>query len=803
MATLVSPGVEVTVTDESAYASPGSGTIPLIVIATRSNKEDPTGTYPDGIAQYTKSVFAGAVVPVTSQREITQFFGEPIFSEGEGQETSEYGLLAGYSYLGQGSQAYIVRADVDLAQLEPTQTEPTGPVPGGSYWVDTDDTSYGVHEWNGTTWVAKSVEVEVDLDAASTDVAGAYTPLVSGSEEEGDVKVCILRDTITDEVAFLYFQYDTGAWTKIDTAFTTTNVYLPHYSPPTSPTTGDLWIKTTSPGNGLSLELFRANADGVFGAFSVDGVSDIPGSTDYIPQDGSGLSVITDFDTDPFMIKLNAATIGGFYITDTFTDDFADFYAQDNEPVGSPLDGTLWFNDNRTSLDILVRAAAGWERLSDDQIIYGTEEPVTRADGSPLATGDVWVDTSAVESERPQMSQYNGSEFILHDNTDQTTQQGVIFDDFTDETRADVASGAIVLITDAPNHLLYPPDMLAVNMAQSANTVRVYLESDGVWRNAATNRVDGAGTFGRLAQRRVIANAMQAAVAGNEDLRDPMRNFTLMVAPNFAELTDELVNLNADRGETAFTIIDAPMRKTPTEAVAWIQGVGAAENGEDGLVTKNPYTAAYYPAARATTPAGNTVTVPPSHVALYTYAYNDNVAYQWFAPAGLTRGIVQNASAVGYITGEEEFKAVALNQGQRDAMYTNNMNPIATFPREGVVIWGQKTLNPFSSALDRVNVARLVAYLRERFDVISRPFLFEPNDRATRERITAVFEGFLSDILSKRGVYDFAVLCDESNNTPLRIDRNELWVDVAIEPTKAAEFIYVPIRIVNTGALSS
>jgi phage tail sheath protein FI len=200
---------------------------------------------------------------------------------------------------------------------------------------------------------------------------------------------------------------------------------------------------------------------------------------------------------------------------------------------------------------------------------------------------------------------------------------------------------------------------------------------------------------------------------------------------------------------------------------------------------------------------GNTVVVPPSHVALYTYAYNDNISYVWFPPAGTTRGVVQNASAVGYLTTENEFKAISLTQGQRDAMYQNKLNPIATFVGNGTVIYGQKTLHTSTSALDRVNVARLVAYLRERFDALARPFLFELNDAQTRERAKLVFEKFLADILAKRGVYDYVVVCDESNNTPARIDRNELWIDVAIEPAKAVEFIYIPIRIVNTGTLAT
>ena len=181
----------------------------------------------------------------------------------------------------------------------------------------------------------------------------------------------------------------------------------------------------------------------------------------------------------------------------------------------------------------------------------------------------------------------------------------------------------------------------------------------------------------------------------------------------------------------------------------------------------------------------------------------DSISFQWFAPAGTTRGVVQNASAVGHLTTEGEFKAISLTQGQRDAMYTAKLNPITTFPGQGTIVFGQKTLHATTSSLDRVNVARLVAYLRERFDEIARPFLFEINDAQTRARAKVVFERFLADILSRRGLNDFAVVCDETNNTPARIDRNEFYVDVAIEPSKAAEFIYVPIRLVNTGTLSS
>ena len=138
----------------------------------------------------------------------------------------------------------------------------------------------------------------------------------------------------------------------------------------------------------------------------------------------------------------------------------------------------------------------------------------------------------------------------------------------------------------------------------------------------------------------------------------------------------------------------------------------------------------------------------------------------------------------------------------RDRLYTKNINPLVNFPGTGLYLWGQKTLHPFASALDRVNVARLLAFLRERFDVVARPFIFEPNDKITRDRVLLVFNAFMEDMVAKRAVYDFLVVCDETNNTNARIDRNELYIDIAIEPVKAAEFIYIPIRVVNTGAIA-
>ena len=117
--------------------------------------------------------------------------------------------------------------------------------------------------------------------------------------------------------------------------------------------------------------------------------------------------------------------------------------------------------------------------------------------------------------------------------------------------------------------------------------------------------------------------------------------------------------------------------------------------------------------------------------------------------------------------------------------------------------YGQKTRAATNSAMDRVNVARLIVYLRTVLDSVARPFIFEPNDTLTRNQVKQAFESVLNDVVAKRGIYDYLVVCDETNNTPDRIDRNELYVDIAIEPVKAIEFIYIPVRLKNTGAIAA
>jgi phage tail sheath protein FI len=177
------------------------------------------------------------------------------------------------------------------------------------------------------------------------------------------------------------------------------------------------------------------------------------------------------------------------------------------------------------------------------------------------------------------------------------------------------------------------------------------------------------------------------------------------------------------------------------------------------------------------------------------------VSYPWFAPAGTRRGGITNASAVGHIDASGEFQAVALTTGQRETLASIKVNPITYITGSGLVNYGQLTRARNASALDRINVARLVIYLRGRLSQLAKPFIFEPNDKITRDELKQAAESLLLELVGQRALYDYVVVCDTSNNTPARIDRNELYLDIAIEPVKAVEFIYIPLRLKNTGEI--
>ncbi len=203
------------------------------------------------------------------------------------------------------------------------------------------------------------------------------------------------------------------------------------------------------------------------------------------------------------------------------------------------------------------------------------------------------------------------------------------------------------------------------------------------------------------------------------------------------------------------------------------------------------YAAMYWPWVRTIDPdSGKNVWVPASTVMGGVFAFNDNASEPWFAPAGINRG------GLGTVI-QAERKLSATN---RDDLYQANVNPIATFPGTGVVVYGQKTLQKKSSSLDRVNVRRLLIELKGYISQVAQNLVFEQNTAATRNNFLATVNPYLENVQARQGLYAFKVIMDDSNNTPDVIDRNQLVGQIYIQPTRTAEFIYLDFNLQPTGA---
>jgi hypothetical protein len=534
------------------------------------------------------------------------------------------------------------------------------------------------------------------------------------------------------------------------------------------------------------------------------------------------------------------------------------YTASPDAPTTLAENGTLWYNSIVDEVDLLVHNGTTWvgyqfaggagidaspfynatpgERTSPNGPIISATQPIKQSDGTDLVTGDLWIDTSDLEN-YPTIYRYRQvtDRWELLDTSDQTTENGVLFADarysLTGESsaKADIVDllGSAYIDPDCPDPALYPKGMLLWNLRRSGFNVKKFVRnyidtgakntrlSDADMRNyyphrwvtESGNQNDGSGSFGRKAQRKVVLQAMQAVINNNDDIRDDdSRIFNLLAAPGYPELIGEMVALNFDRGLSGFIVGDTPARlqSNATALNEWATNVNkAVEDNDDGLTTRDEYLAVFYPWGFTSDTFGNNVVVPPSHMMLRTIALSDNVSKPWFAPAGTRRGGITNASSTGYINSEGEFVSVTLNEGQRDTLYSNAVNPITVISGAGLVNYGQKTRARNASSLDRINVARLVVYLRSQLSLLAKPYIFEPNDKITRDEIKGAVESLLLELVGQRAIYDYLVVCDESNNTPNRIDRNELYVDVAIEPVKAIEFIYIPLRLKNTGEIAS
>jgi hypothetical protein len=273
-------------------------------------------------------------------------------------------------------------------------------------------------------------------------------------------------------------------------------------------------------------------------------------------------------------------------------------------------------------------------------------------------------------------------------------------------------------------------------------------------------------------------NNMINLLSNNDDYR-----FNILLTPGLCDSLHtsqctSIISNTANRGDNLYVLDLVPYNSTTTA----VTGQAATRN--------NSYAASYWPWVQTKDPdSGKNVWVPASTLMAGVFMYNDKVSEPWFAPAGINRG-----GLTSVIRAEQK-----LTQSDRDTLYQGKVNPIATFPGQGVVAYGQKTLQTQASALDRVNVRRLLISLKSYIGQTANALVFEQNTLATRNQFLAQVNPYLQSVQQRQGLYAFKVVMDESNNTADVIDRNQLVGAIYIQPTRTAEFIYLNFNIMPTG----
>jgi phage tail sheath protein FI len=304
------------------------------------------------------------------------------------------------------------------------------------------------------------------------------------------------------------------------------------------------------------------------------------------------------------------------------------------------------------------------------------------------------------------------------------------------------------------------------------------------------NGIPTDATFSEALDEAIIGNA--ASGSGFYALSNPESyDFNLLLVPGISSgsVIGQGLQMCESRGDVLF-IIDPPAGLRPQQVVEWHNGM---LNSDLATAINSSYGALYWSWLKIKdTYNGGSIWVPPSGHVSAVFARTARDTEQWFAPAGGDRGRLLSPADVEY----------SPSSGERDVLYGsgNAVNPIVKFAQTGITIFGQRTLQRKSTALDRINVRMLMIYIKKQLSVALRAYIFQPNDKSTRAQVRSIIQPFLADIAARRGLTAFAVVCDETNNTPERIDRNELWVSVFIQPTKAAEFISLNLTLMRTGA---
>lgn len=739
MANLVSPGVSVTVTDESFFIPAAAATVPLFFIATADEKKQA-----DGLTDAAGTFEHNVIRTVTSLKQSTELYGIPKFLEDtagnplHGDVRNEYGLFALNQYLGVGDMAYVVRANVNLNDnLIDIRSAWDVKMQESAYVLENLVNTY-LNEWNTSNGFTL---------AGGQTAVGTFGTIVPG------------------------YGYTQGTYTNVALTGGTG-----------SGATANITVVNSAIGTLGTITPGSLYTDGTYAGVALTGGTGT-GATADITVAGGVVTVVTIVSRGigyavGNVLTAAAASIGGtgsgFSIPVATVSGAVTSVTIVNRGVGYTVADNLSSSaiGAGTGFSVPVATLTGYKTTVNEATLLSL---------AAAATAPVWESFSFSNSEASFTTDWTTAPKPIYANGYNMLPTGNYYG--LEGITADwVLSGLGSVVTD--EWTAQEAGQTLLGAADGFKYTTDFLTQTSLGSNDAARRV-------------AVVEALQASINSNTDIRSETYEYNLILCPGFPEVVDEMLNLCIDIQEEAMVIADTPFNMNPDDVVTW--AATSARRSSRNI-------AYYYPHGIASNLDGKDVFIAASGTALRTITYSDDVSELWIAPAGTRRGLVSGVSMVGYVSGTlgtaTTFNEVALNVGQRNNLYKyfTNINPIVFFPGRGIIVWGQKTSAPDASAMDRINVVRLIAYIKRQLRKNTMSYVFEPNDQLTRDNLKATVDAFLGDLIVKRGLYDFATVCDESNNTPDRIDRNELYIDVALKPVRAAEFIYIPIRVVSTGA---
>ena len=488
---------------------------------------------------------------------------------------------------------------------------------------------------------------------------------------------------------------------------------------------------------------------------------------------------------------------------------------------GSAYNSFIFYTGSGASFDTTSTTAGGVNGIGSNAFTLETlsEGIIMNSDGAQDSTGA--LASGSIDNIRYQIVNSNSSsgtfDLLIRQGNDTTleptaleTWTNLSLDPFsTNYISKVIGDQYYTLLTDSGTGTKYlqltgnyPNKSKYVRVSSVSYTTPNYFQNNGTFNPAYTSSlpINDSGSFGGAlggikaganfydtingsnTQGLVGANYnnMISLLANQDDYK-----YNVLLTPGlydagYTSQVTQIITNTQNRGDAIYVI----------DPVAY--GAGSVTTVTSQAATRNTsYAAEYWPWCQIQDPAtGQNVWVPASTVIAGVYAYNDSVSEPWFAPAGINRGGLSTV-----IRAERR-----LPQGDRDTLYSGKVNPIATFPGTGVVVYGQKTLQTRASALDRVNVRRLLISLKSYISQVAQNLVFEQNTTATRNNFLAQVNPYLESVQQRQGLYAFQVIMDDSNNTPTVIDQNQMVGQIYLQPTKTAEFIYLDFNITPTGA---